>query len=309
MKKSLSILFLILLLAKPDWAFTGAKNGLVLWGMVILPALLPFMICSQTVVGLGAVPLLMKPFQPVLSHVLHLSRQGGYVFLSGLLCGYPMGAKTCREFLENGLISKSEAQYLLAVCNHPSPMFILGYVMSQIASVTGLSTSIPPWKVLAALYLPVFPMALLAEQIYQKPAASVPEMGQIEPGSAFSFDSAFLSCAETMVKIGGYIMLFSIIALYTAKLPLNVPFLRGAILGTIEITTGIQAIAGSVSGIPAVLLIVTTAAFGGISGIFQTRSVLGTKKNAGLSIRHYVLWKLLHGILSLIILALFLIPY
>ncbi len=308
MKKSLSILFLGLLLAKPDWAFTGAKNGLVLWGMVIVPTLLPFMICSQAIVGLGAVPLLIKPFQPVFSHVFLLSKQGGYVVLSGLLCGYPMGAKTCREFLENGLISRSEACYLLAVSNHPSPMFILGYLMNQIASVTGLSGSIPPWKVLSALYLPVFPIALLAYHIYRNPADSLTAYNKTELSSAFSFDSAFLACAETMVKIGGYIMLFSIIALYTAKLPLNVPFLRGAILGAIEITTGIQAIAGSVSGIPAVLLIVAAAAFGGLSGIFQTRSVLDTKKNAGLSIRHYVLWKLLHAAFSLIIMAFLLIP-
>lgn len=308
MKKSLSILFLGLLLAKPDWAFTGAKNGLVLWGMVIVPTLLPFMLCSQAIVGLGAVPLLIKPFQPVFSHVFRLSKQGGYVVLSGLLCGYPMGAKTCREFLESGLISKSEACYLLAVSNHPSPMFILGYLMNQMSSVTGLSGSIPPWKVLAALYLPVFPIALLADRIYRNPADSFPASNKLEPSSVFSFDSAFLACAETMVKIGGYIMLFSIIALYTAKLPLNVPFLRGAILGAIEITTGIQAIAGSVSGIPAVLLMVAAAAFGGLSGIFQTRSVLDTKKNAGLSIRHYVLWKLLHAALSLIIMAFLLIP-
>ena len=308
MKKSLSILFLGLLLAKPDWAFTGAKNGLVLWGMVIVPTLLPFMICSQAIVGLGAVPLLIKPFQPVFSHVFLLSKQGGYVVLSGLLCGYPMGVKTCREFLENGLISRSEACYLLAVSNHPSPMFILGYLMNQIASVTGLSGSIPPWKVLSALYLPVFPIALLAYHIYRNPSDSLTAYNKTELSSAFSFDSAFLACAETMVKIGGYIMLFSIIALYTAKLPLNVPFLRGAILGAIEITTGIQAIAGSVSGIPAVLLIVAAAAFGGLSGIFQTRSVLDTKKNAGLSIRHYVLWKLLHAAFSLIIMAFLLIP-
>ena len=122
MKKSIPILMLVLLLAKPDWAFTGAKNGLVLWGMVVLPTLMPFMLCSQAVAGLGAVPLFMKPFRPFFTHILHLSDQGGYVLFSGLLCGYPMGAKTCRDFLEKGWIGKAEARFLFAISNHPSPM-------------------------------------------------------------------------------------------------------------------------------------------------------------------------------------------
>ena len=46
------------------------------------------------------------------------------------------------------------------------------------------------------------------------------------------------------------------------------------------------------------LLIIGSAAFGGFSGIFQTKSVL---KNAGLSIRHYMLWKMLHSALSCLI--------
>ena len=144
MKKSIPILMLVLLLAKPDWAFTGAKNGLVLWGMVVLPTLMPFMLCSQAVAGLGAVPLFMKPFRPFFTHILHLSDQGGYVLFSGLLCGYPMGAKTCRDFLEKGWIGKAEARFLFAISNHPSPMFLLGYVMNQLGSVLDcLATSHP----------------------------------------------------------------------------------------------------------------------------------------------------------------------
>ena len=300
---------LVLLLAKPDWAFTGAKNGLVLWGMVVLPTLMPFMLCSQAVAGLGAVPLFMKPFRPFFTHILHLSDQGGYVFFSGLLCGYPMGAKTCRDFLEKGWIEEAEARFLLAISNHPSPMFLLGYVMNQIGSVSGLPYKVPSWQLLVSLYLPILPIAALADRIYRRnkedfmPACSKkPEISS--DTSSFSLDDAFLSGAETMVKIGGYIMLFSILSLYTAKIPFLSLVIRCGFLGTLEITTGIQTIAHDMTGLPSLLFITASAAFGGISGIFQTKSVLCAKKNAGLSIRHYVLWKLLHGTASLITMAL-----
>ena len=80
-------------------------------------------------------------------------------------------------------------------------------------------------------------------------------------------------------------MLFSILALYLTVFPLPLPpLIRPALLGAVEITTGIQAIVQSSSGQTGALLVIGSAAFGGFSGIFQTKSVL---KNAGLSIRHY----------------------
>lgn len=106
-----------------------------------------------------------------------------------------------------------------------------------------------------------------------------------------------MDCLETMEKIGLYIMIFSILALYLSALPDSLlPLtLRCALLGAVEITTGIQAISGSVPGFAGALLITAAGAFGGISGIFQTKSVL---KSAGLSIRHYILWKFFHSVLS-----------
>ena len=114
--------------------------------------------------------------------------------------------------------------------------------------------------------------------------------------------SSMMSCLETMEKIGLYIMLFSILSLYLFKLPLPGPvILKPALMGLLEITTGIQTICEHTSGLTGLLLVTASVAFGGISGIFQTRSVLtmhSGRKNAGLSIRHYIFWKALHSLLS-----------
>ncbi len=77
-------------------------------------------------------------------------------------------------------------------------------------------------------------------------------------------------------------------------------------------TIGIDAIARSMSG-PASLsgraacaAMLACAAFGGLSGVSQTNTVI---KNAGLSIRHYVLWKLLHAALAAAILLIITASY
>lgn len=302
MKKSigacLSVFCLFLLLLNPGLALKGARQGLLLWADVVLPTLLPFMICSGLIVALDGIPVLTGPFSPVLTGFFHFSDQGSYVFLTGLLCGYPMGAKTVSDFLDSGRISEKEARYLLAVSNHPSPMFILGYAASRISAIPGISGSSHVLRtVILSLYLPVIPLSLLARKYYRyQGGKTVSRTGPFEKGSShipFSFDDHLMSCFETMVKIGGYIMLFSILALYLTVFPLPpVPFLRPVLLGFVEITTGIEAISRSVPGLAGALMITAASAFGGLSGLFQTKSVL---KNAGLSIRHYMLWKLLHS--------------
>ena len=234
--------------------------------------------------------------------------------MSGLLCGYPMGAKTASDFLNQERISLAEARYLLAVSNHPSPMFVVGYVAPRLLFPAAGAPLYPLWTCLAALYLPIVPLSILARHVYlpgqsgQDPFAKQAnrQTGSLAAGSlpaalpAFSFDGHLMSCLETMVKIGGYIMLFSILALYLLVLPFPdfLPsWLRPALLGFVEMTTGISLLCTSL-GPAGALFIVASAAFGGLSGIFQTKSVL---KNAGLSIRHYVLWKLLHSALSCIL--------
>ena len=283
MKKSiggvLSVLCLLMLLFNPGLALEGARQGLVLWGNVVLPTLLPFMICSGVIVAMDAIHILTGPFNPILSGILSLSDQGR--------------------------LSVQEGKYLLAISNHPSPMFVLGYVMAQIALIPSMASPCPLWAVLAALYLPILPISILARCCYhykrQTREEACPLAAQTAPEKAagFSFDTHMMSCFETMVKIGGYIMLFSILALYLTVFPFQMPpLLRPALLGSVEITTGIQMIASSVPGSMGALLIIGSAAFGGFSGIFQTKSVL---KNAGLSIRHYMLWKMLHSALSCLI--------
>lgn len=89
----LALLFLILLLLSPATSLEGARNGLLLWAFTVLPTLLPFMIGTGIIASLGTVHLAMRPFSPLLSFFFHFSEPAGFAFLTGLLCGYPMGAK------------------------------------------------------------------------------------------------------------------------------------------------------------------------------------------------------------------------
>lgn len=205
-----AVFCLILLLACPALALTGARNGLLLWADVVLPTLLPFMICSGMIVALNGVPLLTKPLFPFLSRFMGLSQPGSFVFITGLLCGYPMGARMDSRFLEEGRIELNEARTLLAVSNHPSPMFILGYICVQAASLFSSSNACPPWIFLTALYLPILPVSFLAKKCYHlnQEASLCRQDNYKSEHTHVSFDTHLMDCLETMEKIGLYIMIF-----------------------------------------------------------------------------------------------------
>lgn len=301
MKKSLcSVAILLLLLWKPALSLEGASNGLTLWANVLLPTLLPFMLCSGAVTASGGIPLLTAPFRPVLS-LLGLSREGCYTLLTGLVCGYPMGAKTCSDLLARGMLSLREARVLLAISNHPSPMFLLGYVMA------GLEEICPPALFLLAVYLPVLPAALLAGRIYGLSAGRMPReaarRSSLPEPSGFSFDRDFMGCLETMARIGGYVLVFSVLSVYVRELSPFSPGLSCCLLAVTEITTGVQAMKQTFQGPALAAALVFFSCLGGMSGIFQTKSVLSQEKNAGLSIRHYVLWKFIHAGLACLFLT------
>ena len=305
LRSILPVLALLLLLSHPARSFAGAKNGLLLWFNVILPTLLPFMLCSSLLVAWGGVPVLVKPLKPLFS-LLTLSEEGSYCLLAGLLCGYPMGAKTAADFLREQRISPKEGQLLLAISGCPSPMFLAGFLQTR------LPAEIPFFHVVLALYLPLFLIAAAAKynssgSAADPPAGNSPEKIHNKIHEA-PFEEILMNSLEIMVKIGGFMMIYSILAAFIEAIPEGIlPVMtQSLLLGMIEMTTGIEFISTHLSGLPAAVLILASAAFGGLSCLSQVQTVIAfnREKNAGLSIRHYVRWKLIHASLACAILIL-----
>ena len=306
MKKSVCLGFiLILMLFRAGYVTEGARYGLLLWYNSVVPALFPFMVLSGMIVAGGGISALMTPFYLILHPLFPVTKEGCYVLVSGLLCGYPMGAKTCADFLREGRLSQREGNFLMAVCNHPSPMFLLGYVYPFFAP------DIPVSSLLLSVYIPVLLLAFLARAVYfpykpLKTDAPAEMSVSFEPHGS-SMDESILSAVEVLCKIGGYLMLFSIFIVFLRHMAWIPARVRMLLIASMEMTTGIREAASSLNFPASGMLSVFALAFGGFSGLFQTRSVIalrdsrerkGMKKNAGLSVRQYFFWKLLHGILS-----------
>lgn len=101
----------------------------------------------------------------------------------------------------------------------------------------------------------------------------------------------FLTTAKNMIKLGGYIVIFSCISAYINVIPFKNDIVPAVICGITEITNGIY-MAGKINAdkklITAFIILINS--FGGFSTIMQT---MGMINGSGLSIRKYIYGKIL----------------
>jgi sporulation integral membrane protein YlbJ len=311
--KGVILLFMTLMLIFPYDTFQGASTGLLLWFHNVLPNLLPFVILSNLMVQLNITRLLSKVFYPFLGRVFRLSPQGCYPIILGLLSGIPMGAKSTADLMKEQKIPLHEGQFLLGMCNNASPMFILGYI-----AITQLKLPQIKYALFAIIYSSAILSAVLlrfvmnrksvTHIVHREPLLHSMELVPKATPQRFTFDlldHAIMNGFEVVTKIGGYIILFSILAQIIHTLGPDVGFLKALAMGLFEITTGISQICKSNLDINIKIVLVTVlTTFGGFSGIAQTKSVLG---NQGLSIKSYIIVKLLSSTIALVLTYLYVI--
>ena len=296
--KGSMLLFLCCLLLFPAPALDGAKNGLLLWFNQVLPSLLPFLILSTLLLSTGVSDSLASGLAPVLSPVFRCSSSGCYAIVIGLLAGLPVGAKTIAFLTEAGHITKKEGQYLLPLCNNPSPLFLLGFI-----SVSVLNRPDLRYPLFFIVTLSSVLAAMLLRPRDKATSGTPPKSAKTFTFSFLLLDSAIEQAFSVLTRVGGYIILFSVLASLLASLPLPEIFL--ACVGSfLEITTGTASLSTlSLPGPLVISLITGFVTFGGLSTAAQTKSVLaGTK----FPFAHYLLTKTVAGLLAAGLMATFL---
>lgn len=283
MKRRLFVFFVMFLffsmLLFPKPVFNGASSGILLWFQIVLPTLLPFILVSGLMIHTNAIYYISRMTGPVLGKLLGVSGCGSFAVLAGFLCGYPMGAKVTAELLRTGQISQKEAGYLLSFCNNTSPMFIISYLVLQ--NVKEDSFLLP--SVLILIFAPVA-CSFFFRKRYQK-GKKFPIRTSLKKQS-FSLDildSCMMDSFEAITKVGGYIMLFSILIQLAGLLPWShLPGVQ-VLLASLEITNGIPMML-SVSASLEIgwMLSMGLSAFGGFCAAAQTSSMIqGTGLNLG----------------------------
>lgn len=294
------------MLVFPQAVFSGAEEGLLLWFQIIFPTLFPFLVVTSLLLSSGGLDLIARLFGGLFRRIFRVTKNGAFAVLAGFLCGYPMGAKVTADLLRAQKISSEEARYLLSFCNNTSPVFIINFIVWKTFGEESLL--IPTLLILIAS--PVL-MSFIFRRLYLNGMSRFPEpsAGLKEKRTRFDFsvlDSCMMNSFEAIVKVGGYIILFSVILSLIKELSGQNGVLMAA-APALEVTNGILLLNSSVSdpGLRYAAILGLTS-FGGLCSAAQTQCML---EGTGLSVIPYIIEKLATSaaasLLSFLYLALF----
>lgn len=314
MKRSLTILCLILFFAAmllfPQAAFQGASSGVLLWFHTVLPTLLPFLIISNLLVHTGAINVISRILAPILCPFFGVSPYGAFVILIGFLCGCPMGSKVAADLLKKNAISDCEARYLLSFCNNTSPMFVISYILWQNLKIPALT--LPLLAILTAA--PIL-LSFLFRRVYRVPVQGqrtgicrslrVQEPEDSLKAGGVSLDACIMNGFETITRIGGYIILFSILISFTGLLPVKPIAVTAFLLPSLEITTGITMICSAPLSLNGrIIQALALTSFGGWCAAAQTRAMI---QGTSLPFLPYIAEKLITALATSLLVWLFLL--
>ena len=261
---------MVLLLLRSQVAAAAVRQGLTLCAQSLLPALFPFFVAVSWAVNCGLFHMLQSMGIPT----------SAAVFFLGALGGYPLGARTVGEAYRGGLLTKAEAEHLLACCNNAGPAFILVVVGQSVFHSTAAGLAL--WGIhLAAALL----VALLFCRRHTARTTIPPPV--ISPAAAFI--AAVGSAAETMLRLSAFVVFFTVVMALLTSLFGTVPPL---LAGFLELTVGVTALTPHRLGFA---LAAGLLGWGGVSVHCQAAAVLS---DTDLSLRQYLLGKALQGLLS-----------
>ena len=282
------VLFLAMLFS-PKAVFEGAESGLLLWFQVVFPTLFPFMLVSGLMLSGGGLVVISRIFGRLFSTLFATSPNGSFAVIAGFLCGYPMGAKVSADLVRSDRISRDEGAYLLSFCNNTSPIFIMNFIVWKTFDREELM--IPTLLILIGV--PAF-LSLFFRRFYLKGRKKFPDLSDKKKNNVKllnfeMFDSCLADSFESIVKVGLYIIFFSILIALPGKLSAGHPLLAG-ILPALEMTNGILMIHKAAPDLTVSYpLILGLTSFGGFCSAAQTKCML---KAASLPILPYIIQKL-----------------
>jgi sporulation integral membrane protein YlbJ len=308
----------------PNESFKAAHDGLLLWFNVVLPALLPFFICVEILIGLGVVSFLGSCFRGVMGPIFNIPGEGAFAFFMSIASGYPVGAKITASLLESKVCSRVEAQRMLSLCSTSGPLFIIGAVATGILSNPKLGILLASSHYLSAISSGLLMRFWGGKKVKNKISIKISSRNRaINPikemlefrkkdGRPFGMlmGDAVKNGMNLNLMIGGFIILFSVITailktsgvlLLLSKficmlLPfweLNPQAVSSLLIGILEVTNGIKECAlVDMTLISKLMLVSFMIGFGGLSINAQVLSVIaGVKLNFGV----YVVMKIFQG--------------
>ncbi len=291
----LTVFFLLLIIRNTEVAVRSVSKGLSLCVKSVIPSLFPFMVLSELAVSSDLIAYLPRRLLAPLRRLFGLSEAGCASLLLGLLCGAPVGARCVSLSVSRGEMKKEEAARVLTASVCPSSAFVIGAVGVTLLHDRKIGTVIYFSALLAALVSGIL-FRLFGGDV-STPSDFSPTRAALHPSVLFT--NAVANAAKNILLVSAYVVFFSAItgALFAALSSFCIPpTLSAFVFCLLELSGGVASTAALDSPIHKILLCAFAVGWSGISVHFQIKALCD---ESNISMRPYLLSKLLQGVLCL----------
>lgn len=327
----------LLMISFPEECWDAGTRGLAIWWNVLFPSLFPFFVISEIMLGFGIVHFLGKLLDPLMRPLFRIPGSGGFVAAMGFASGYPVSAKLTTKLRQQGIISRLEGERLVAFTTSSDPIFLIGAVSVGFFGNPKLAVILAIAHYGSALIVGLCmrfhgnsyenndltkQSTKQTQRFSLRAAIKAMHDARMSDGRSLGelLQQAVSSSLQLMAVVGGLVVFFSVILevltvshimsiFYTGLrhlLPLLLlpPALAEPFVGGLfEVTLGAKAAASPV-GIPMIYKTAAAAfilSWGGLSVHAQVASILN---GADLRYRPFLFARIIHAILSAILVLL-----
>lgn len=247
--------------------------------------------------------------------IFNVPGESSLAFILGTISGYPIGAQVVCNLKKEKIISKIEAERLIAYSNNSGPIFILSTIGISLFRNKKLGFILLTSHILASLLVAYF-FRFWKKQKLEINFKETNFNTKNLPIKLSSFGeilgNSIKSSISNILSIGGFVVLFSVILsiLNTSGITqficnflsiLDIPkdFSTAFFTGIIELTNGVALSSNLYNNYHLLSILLTSflLGFGGFSVLLQVYSII-SKEN--ISIKPYIIGKFLQGIFSIL---------
>lgn len=311
----LSVLIVYIIL-NPKSCIEYTLNGAKLFFNSVFPSLFPFLVLVNLIFAFGGMEIYSKFFGKLLCAPLGLPKECSVVLLASMFCGYPLGARYAGKLYENNIIDKKTLQRLLNIATNGSPLFIIGTVGTAMLHSSFLGYILLISNLISCLVMGlILPGRFKAKQnnSYTNSVVAVTTLESNTPNFGVALKNALEDAVKSCLSIGSFVIIFSVFiniikssAIYYTALnqlcnliPIPNAMINGAFLGLIEITNGCSIL--SLSTLSTTSKTVICSFLIGFSGLSITAQVYSFVYNYKISMKKYMFFKGIQGIICAII--------
>ncbi|NMB96688.1 MAG: sporulation integral membrane protein YlbJ [Clostridiaceae bacterium] len=326
----LCIAFIASLLLFSKVAVNSAIKGIDLWLNVVFPCIFPFLVASEILSSTNFIKAVGVILEPVMQPIFNAPGCASFPLALGITSGYPVGAKVITSMKENKLISCKVAERLLAFCNNSSPLFIMGAVSVGMLKMPQTGALLLICHIAAGISVGIiykfhnydkkkkststFSNYFRTKKIPDNTSANI--SANINPLTDLGnlLTNAVKNAVTSLLTIGGFIIIFSVIinllietGIIEVLINLFYPVLKYTRLpkeffvclssGFIEITTGLKMLS-SLENISFNVRLTAVSAILGWGGISVHMQIYSIINNSKLSIKPYLIGKLMQSVIS-----------